>query len=211
MEQEAVIIFGATGLGKVALEIFNSRKIMVYCFLDDDTSLHQEEINNVVVMGKTNDDGYLKYIGKKCQAFVAVEDKEERKRISEMLQSRRKTMPMNAIHDACYISESVHLGYGNLINVGAIINPHAKVPNHCIIHSQSVIEYEAQLEDYVQVGAGSIVGSKAVIGEGTIIGSGAIIASGVKVGKYAQIAPGAVVLQNVPDKAVAFGNPATIK
>ena len=209
MEQEAVIIFGATGLGKVALEVFNSRGIMAYCFLDDDESLHQQEINNVVVMGHTKDDGYLKFIGKKCQAFVAIEDMAQRKKIVSMLQDRRKTMPMNAIHDACHVSETAFLGYGNFINVGAVINPYAKVPNHCIIHAQAVLDYEAELGDYVQIGAGAIVSARAKIGEGAVIGAGAVIASGIQVGKNAQVAPGAVVLQNVKAKELVFGNPAT--
>ncbi len=211
MEQKAVIIFGATGLGKIALEIFNSRGIVAFCFLDDDEKLHGEEINQVSIMGSTDDDGFLKFIGKKAQAFVAVEDPTQRELLSKMIMDRRKVMPMNAIHEMAYVAESVHLGYGNLINVGAIISPDVKIPNHCVVNSQAVLEYEVELGDLVQIGAGAIIGAKAQIGEGTVIGAGAIIASGIKIGKKAQIAPGAVVLQEVKAKGIAFGNPATIK
>ncbi|MFT5617563.1 MAG: sugar O-acyltransferase (sialic acid O-acetyltransferase NeuD family) [Arenicella sp.] len=211
MEQQAVIIFGATGMGKIALEIFNSKGITAFCFLDDDEKLHGQEINQVSIMGNTDDDGFLKFIGKKAQAFVAVEDPIQRESLSKMIMDKRKVMPMNAIHEMAYVAESVHLGYGNLINVGVIISPDVKIPNHCVVNSQAVLEYEVELGDFVQVGAGAIIGAKAQIGEGTIIGAGAIIASGIKIGKKAQIAPGAVVLQEVKAKGIAFGNPATIK
>jgi len=66
-----VIIFGAGGLGRAAMEIFKNNGNLVYCFLDDDQSLHGKEIDDISVMGFTTDDGYLKHIGKKCEAFIA--------------------------------------------------------------------------------------------------------------------------------------------
>ncbi|MGB0524430.1 MAG: NeuD/PglB/VioB family sugar acetyltransferase [Flammeovirgaceae bacterium] len=208
MEDKAVIIFGATGLGKVALNIFQSRGMVAYCFLDDDKEMHNQEINDVLVMGHTQDDGFLKFIGKKCSAFVAIEDREQRLDIIEMLKTRRKVMPLNAIHDLAYVSENAYFGHGNLINVGAIVNPDAKITNHCLIHSQAVIEYEATLDEFAQIGAGAIIGPKAHIGEGALIGAGAVVATGIKIGAGAQVAPGAVVLQNVEAEAIVFGNPA---
>lgn len=206
--ENPVIIFGASGIGKVALDIFSSKDIIAYCFLDDDESLHDTEINDVVVMGSTKDDGFLKYIGKKCEAFVAIEESSERKRIVNMLKQRRKVMPVNAIHNQTIISNHAFIGYGNMINAGAIINNGAKIPNHCIIHSNVVVDFDAQLEDFVQLGAGCIIGPKVNINEGALIGAGATIAAGIKIGKRAQIAPGSVVLKNVEADDIVFGNPA---
>lgn len=206
--ENPVIIFGASGIGKVALDIFSSKNIITYCFLDDDSALHETEVNDIVVMGSTKDDGFLKYIGKKCEAFVAVEDTAERKRIVNMLKKKRKVMPVNAIHEKSIVSEHAFIGYGNLINAGAVINAGAKIPNHCLIHTHATIEFDAQLEEFVQVGAGSIIGAKAVIKEGALIGAGATIAAGVVVGARAQVAPGSVVFKNIEADDIVFGNPA---
>ncbi|MEM1137150.1 MAG: NeuD/PglB/VioB family sugar acetyltransferase [Bacteroidota bacterium] len=206
--ENPVIIFGASGIGKVALDIFSSKQIITYCFLDDDENLHDTEVNDIVVMGNTKDDGFLKFIGKKCEAFVALEDTSERKRVVNMLKQKRKVMPVNAIHDKTIISDHTFIGYGNLINAGAIINAGSKVPNNCIIHSNAVIEFDVILEDFAQVGAGSIIGSKANIKEGALIGAGATIAAGITIGRHAQIAPGSVVLRNIEDDDIVFGNPA---
>ena len=70
-----VIILGAKGIAHPALEIFNSNQVIVYGLLDEDSSLHGTEINNVPVLGGTEDEGFLKLIGKKTEAFVAVDDK----------------------------------------------------------------------------------------------------------------------------------------
>lgn len=49
------------------------------------------------------------------------------------------------------------------------------------------------------------------IGDYVWIGGGAIILPGVSIGNYAVIGAGAVVRESVPDRAVACGNPCTIK
>lgn len=206
--EKPVMILGASGLGKVALDIFNSAQVVVYCFLDDDEKLHQTEIHDISVLGRTDDDGFLKYIGQRCEAFVAVEDRQDRARIVEALLERRKVMPVNAIHQTAFISPQAHIGHGNLIGAGVIVNTQAKVPNHCILHTRALIEYDVQLGDFVQIGAGAIVGAGAIIEANALIGSGAVIAPGVRIGKNAQVAPGSLVLREVPNHKTVFGHPA---
>lgn len=206
--ENPVIIFGAKTIGRASLEIFQSRNIITYCFLDDDIALHQTEIDHVLVLGSTHDEGFLKLIGKKCEAFVAIEEIAKRRELIRMLIERRKVMPVNAIHDKALLASSVSIGHGNFINAGAILNAGAQIGNHCLIHSCALIDTGAVLEDYVIVGAGSIVNSGVVIGEGTTIGSGVIIAAGVRVGKNAVIGHGSLVVQDVEEETTVFGVPA---
>ena len=79
-----VIILGAKGIAHPALEIFNSNQVIVYGFLDEDAATHGTEINNVPVLGHTEDEGFLKLIGKKTEAFVAVDDSKPRLSIAEL-------------------------------------------------------------------------------------------------------------------------------
>jgi acetyltransferase EpsM len=48
------------------------------------------------------------------------------------------------------------------------------------------------------------------VGEGTQVGTGASIIPGVKIGKWASIGAGAVIVEDVPDFAVVVGNPGKI-
>ncbi len=206
--ENPVIILGATGLGVVALDIFQSNKVDVYGFLDDDKSLHQTEINNVLVLGETTDDGFLKLIGKKCEAFVAIEERSLRKNIVELLNNRRHVMPVNAIHAAATISPMAVLGHGNLIAAGAIINANAQLESHCIVQTGAIIEHHAKIGQYVNIGAGAIIGTGTIIEDDVFIGTGAIVVAGIKIGKGASVGTGAVVIENVAAKARVFGNPA---
>ncbi len=203
-----VIIFGVNGIAKAAAEIYNSHDIVVYGFLTKEKSLHQTEIDQVPVLGSPDDDGYLKLIGQKCEAFVATDDNEERQEQVKMLHKRRKIQPTNAIHDKAHVSRSAAIGYGNFINAGAFLGADVKLESHCLIHSNAVIDHEVKIADYVQVGAGTIVNSKVEIEKGAFIGSGAIIISGVKIGKNARVGAGSMVMANVEEGQTVFGNPA---
>jgi sugar O-acyltransferase (sialic acid O-acetyltransferase NeuD family) len=206
--ENPVLIFGAGTLGKITLDIFNRNNVLVYGFLDDEKSLHNTEIGEIVVLGDTDDDGFLKIIGNKTEAFVAIGNTKIRKKIVELLNERRSTMPVNAIHDKAILSDDAMIGHGNLIMANATINPFAKITNHCIIHSGAVIDANANLGEYVTIGTGAMVNTNVEIGEGAFIGSGAVIVSGLKIGKNARIGAGSVVIENIEDNATVFGNPA---
>ena len=206
--ENPILIFGAGNLGKIVLDIFNRNNVLVFGFLDDNKELHGKEIGEIVVLGDTDDDGFLKIIGQKTEAFVALENNKERKKVVEMLINRRKVMPVNAVHNTAVVSENASIGHGNLIAARAVVNPDATVGNHCIIHASVVIDINAKVADYVQIGAGAMINSEAEIAEGAFIGSGAVIISGIKIGKNARVGAGSVVIENVADGSTVFGNPA---
>jgi sugar O-acyltransferase (sialic acid O-acetyltransferase NeuD family) len=206
--ENPVIIFGAKGIGQVALDIFSRNGVVVYGILDDDASLHNSELNDITVLGNTDDDGFLKLIGKKCEAFVAIEDRLVRKSTVEMLNERRHIMPVNAIHESAVISKMALLGHGNLMAARSVLSAMAAIGNHCLIQTAALIEHNAVVGNYVSLGAGCVVGAGAIIENDVFVGSGAVIIAGVRVGKGASVGAGAVVVADVPAKSRVFGNPA---
>lgn len=203
-----VLIFGSGVLGKIALNIFESNEVFVYGFLDDNKEKHGTEINNVTILGPTDEQGFLKLIGKKTEAFIAIENVAERKTLVKLLNEKRKVMPVNAVHARAYVAEESVMGHGNLIAANATVNPFAEIGSHNIIHSNAVVDTDAKVADFVQIGAGAMINSGVTIEEGVFIGSGAVLVGGITVGKNARIGAGSVVVQDVAAKATMFGNPA---
>lgn len=208
MKDQPIIIFGAGGLGKAALDIFQSNGVLVYGFLDDNQALHSTEINDVSVLGATEDQQYLTLIGKKCDAFVAINDRKVRSSYFKQLNERRKVMPANAIHQQACISGNAYMSYGIFANAGVIVSSFAKVEQGCILHANAVVDYEATLGKFVHVGAGSVVYAGAEVKDDVFIGAGVTIAGPVKIGKGARIGAGSVVIESVEAGTTVFGNPA---
>jgi sugar O-acyltransferase (sialic acid O-acetyltransferase NeuD family) len=206
--EKPVIILGAKGIAHPALEIFNSNNVVVYGFLDEDEKLHGQEINVVPVLGNPEDDGFLKLIGKKCEAFVAVDDNKYRQFLVKMLNERRKVQPINAIHERAYISTDAVIGHGNFVNANVTVGAAATVGSHCIFNSGAIVDHGSKIGDFVQIGAGSIVNANVTIEEGAFIGSGVVLVSGITIGKNARIGAGSVVISDVKANDTVFGNPA---
>lgn len=202
------MILGTGGIGRAALEIFESNRVVVYGFLDDDEKEQGKEIDTVSVLGRTDNEELLKVIGKKCEAFVAADENSYRKSLVEMLHEERKVQPVNAVHNTAVIAKSASIGHGNFINQLVKIGAGAEIGSHCLLHSGAVLDFNVRLSDFVQIGAGAIIGSGVTIEEGAFIGSGVTVVSGVTIGKNARVGAGSVVVGPVKAKETVFGNPA---
>ncbi len=202
------MILGAGGLGKTASDIFKANNIMVYGFLDEDTTLHQTEIQDITVLGSVEDDAFFRIIGDDCEACIAEEDMEKRAELAKLLRKKRKKMPMNVVHPKAILEPSVLLKHGNFIGAGVYVGSAVEIENNCLIYPNATLNHQVQIADFVHIGAGSIINSGVKIGQKAFIGSGVTITSGVKIGENARIVAGSVVLQDVPEGATVFGVPA---
>lgn len=203
-----MLILGARTIGRTAKEIFDANGVVVYGFLDDDTKLHRQELDEAMILGSTDDDGFLKLIGKKCEAFVALDDTRLKKRIVAMLNEVRKMQPVNAIHPKSNVSTRAELGHGNLVEFGVYVGPGAKIGSHNLLHTDAIIGVEAQIGSYVQIGSGARINPGVTVGDEAFIGSGVTVVAGVTIGKGARVGAGAVVVGAVKDGETVFGNPA---
>ena len=203
-----VIILCATDLGKAVLDVFKSNDIVVFGFLDDNKKIHSTEIEDITVLGSTNNEEYLKIIGKECDVFVASDDNSWKATMIKTLRERQEAMPVNAIHSNAHISASAILHHGSLISQGVIIGTNSELGNHCIVHSGAIVDFNVTIGDFVQLGAGSIINSGVVIEDGAFVGSGAIIVSGVTIKEGARVGAGSIVISDVAKNNTVFGNPA---
>lgn len=206
--ENPIIIFGAKGIGLAALEIFQSNNVLVYGFLDDDAKIHGTEINLISVLGSTDDEGFTKLIGKKCDAFVAIENQKAKESITNFLIETRSVMPVNGIHAKAYVSKLAEIGHGNLVSAGSSIQANVKMGSHNVVNTNAVIDYDCQIGDFVQIGAGTVINPDVVIEDGAFIGSGVTIIAGVTIGKGARVGAGSVVMASVKARQTVFGVPA---
>lgn len=96
------------------------------------------------------------------------------------------------------ISETSDIGGGLIVQhgYGTIISP-AKMGRNCWVNQGVSIGHRSE-------------NGQPIIGDNVRIAAGALVLGSLKIGRGATIAPGAIVMKNVPDYAIAIGNPAKI-
>lgn len=116
----------------------------------------------------------------------------------------------NAIHPSALISSYASLGTGNMILHRTVIQAQARIGNHVIVNTGSQVDHDCVVDDYVHLAPGVVVCGTVRIGQGAFIGAGATVIPGRTIGAWATVGAGAVVIRDIPDYAVAVGNPAKI-
>ncbi len=158
------------------------------------------------LFGIPQEGAYSPDLHAEARAIVAIGDNVTRKNVAALT---RHTFT-NAIHPSSIISSRAVVGTGNMILHGTIIQAQARIGDHVIVNTGSSVDHDCVIGDYVHLAPGTVICGTVTIGEGAFIGAGAIIIPGRKVGAWATIGAGAVVIDDIPDFAVAVGNPARV-
>jgi UDP-2-acetamido-3-amino-2,3-dideoxy-glucuronate N-acetyltransferase len=128
------------------------------------------------------------------------------------------------IRERASLGESCVVGASAYVDHDVCVGDRVKIQNHALVY------WPARIADGVFIGPAAVLTNdrlpRAVapdgrmidlehwqplgveIGEGASVGAHATVIAGVSVGRWAMIGAGAVVTRDVPDHAVAFGNPA---
>jgi len=99
------------------------------------------------------------------------------------------------------IEQGVYIGKQSIINVGTLIQ------NGAIINSGSIVEHDCKIGAFSHIAPGAVLGGEVSIGENSHIGSNATIKQQVHIGSNSIIGMGSVVLKNIQDSIIAYGNP----
>lgn len=117
---------------------------------------------------------------------------------------------INVIHPSAILSTFTSLGTGNMLLQGSIIQAQTRIGNHVIVNTGAKVDHDNILDDFVHIAPGAVLCGCVKIGEGSFIGAGATIIPGKTIGAWATVGAGSVVIDDIPDYAVAVGNPARI-
>lgn len=122
------------------------------------------------------------------------------------------------IEPGAIIREKVTIKDHAVIMMGAIINIGAIVGERTMIDMGAVLGGRAIVGNDCHIGAGAVLAgviepasaTPVIIEDNVLVGANAVVIEGVHVGKDAVVAAGAVVIEDVPDRAVVAGCPAKI-
>jgi sugar O-acyltransferase (sialic acid O-acetyltransferase NeuD family) len=114
-------------------------------------------------------------------------------------------------HPSAVVSSSAQIGKGSVILAGAHVGPNSRVGEFCILNTGSSVDHDCTLQDFASLAPGAFTGGLVEIGECSAVGVGVSISDRISVGRHSVVGTGAVVVRNIPDLVVAYGNPARAK
>ena len=193
-------IIGAGGHAKVIIDILLASNEEINGVWDENPVI--KEVLNQSVVGN-----FAAFKAGELQpVIIAIGNNLIRKRIAEELTVKFGL----AIHPKSAISSSSRLGEGTVVMANASINADVQIGKHVIINTNASIDHDCEIGDFVHLSPQVGLGGNVCIGEGTHVGIGASVKQGIKIGKWTTIGAGAVVIRDIPDYAVAVGNPTRV-
>ena len=137
--------------------------------------------------------------------IIAIADPPEKKRIALAMVGRGWTAEI-FIHDSAAIGLAPRIGAGTVICPHCRISSDCEIGEHVLVNSGSGVGHDAVVGNYSSLLGAVSVNGNVTVGEGVLFGAGSMVFPGKKVGNWAKIGLGSVILRNVPDNATMFGN-----
>lgn len=104
----------------------------------------------------------------------------------------------------------VTLGVGIVVHEGTVLQPGAVIGDDVAINANVVVSHECVLGPHVFMAPGGVLAGIVTLEEGVMIGVHATVLPRLRIGRWATVGGGAVVIRDVPADATVVGNPARI-
>jgi sugar O-acyltransferase (sialic acid O-acetyltransferase NeuD family) len=119
-------------------------------------------------------------------------------------------VPATIVHPSAVIGHDATVGPGSILLAGCVVGNGTRVGRGALLGIHSSIDHDGVLGDHASLGPGATTGGTVRIGATTAIGLGANVIHGITIGADTVVGAGALVLQDVPDRVVAYGVPARV-
>jgi sugar O-acyltransferase (sialic acid O-acetyltransferase NeuD family) len=116
----------------------------------------------------------------------------------------------NVIHPTAYVSPSLEMDHGILIEPGVIISAQSQIGFGVTIKRGCLIGHHNTIGDFTDINPGVVLSGGVNIGRGCILGSGTVVMHKITIGDNCYIGAGSVLTRDVPPNSIAYGNPCKV-
>ncbi len=116
-----------------------------------------------------------------------------------------------AIHPSAVLASDVKVGPGSVIAAQAVVNPGAQLGTSVIVNTSASVDHDCSVGDFVHLAPGVRLAGDVSVGRATWVGIGSVVIEKRRIGEDCLVGAGSVVVRDIPDGTVAYGNPARPK
>ena len=202
----SVIVYGASGHGKVVADIALCAGYTLAGFLDDDPS----KVGGVLLGAPIFS---WEALSRRREAWsdsavaLGIGDNAHRERCFGRLRASGIVIA-TLVHPAAVIARSARLGAGTVAMARAVVNPDAVVGEGSILNTGSITEHDGDLGRFVHLSPNAALGGAVEVGALAHVGLGASVIPCIKIGARARVGAGAAVIRDVPPDLTVAGVPA---
>jgi len=205
-----LIIIGAGGFAREVawlVERINQKNLTwkMIGFVDDDKKLIGTQVNGYPVIGE------ISIIKDYPDAYIvcAIGSAKTRKRVVDRINELHlKNSYAILIDPDVRMSDFVFVGKGSIICAQTVVTVNIEIGQHVIINLDCTIGHDAVIRDFATLYPSVNVSGCSDVGYCSELGTGVQVINGKKVGDYSIVGAGAVIINDIPEKATAVGCPA---
>lgn len=206
-----LVIIGAGGVGRETAQLIEdinnrSREWNLLGFIDDNISIHGNVINGYKVIGDVD---YLNSYNKPVYAVCSISNSQIKKSIIEKLKNDYISYTV-LIHPTAVISKHSNIGHDVIIQAFCFISTNVIIEDHVQLNPYCGIGHDAIIKEYSSLYWNVNISGFVRINKGCLLGTKSTVIQGLSIGEWAVIGSNANVINDIPERATAVGNPASV-
>lgn len=202
-------ILGASGHGKVVLDVAKSMKKYKKIRFFDDVAQNVTSQNNITLLIEGNTEKLIQFAksNPEAEVIIAVGNNRIRKKIQSRLEQENLSVA-TLVHACSVVSDEARIGAGTVVMPGAVINSGAVIGKGCIINTSCSVDHDNWIGDYCHISVGSHLAGTVKVGKETFIGAGAVVKNNIEICGNCLIGAGALVVKDISESGTYIGVPA---
>ena len=207
VRESQVIIYGASGHGKVVADILLACGIKVAGFVDDDPE-KRDPVSGLCVLG--NGQWLIRHAADgQVAVALGIGDNFFRRAVAEKCNIANIQI-LSAVHPSASVASSANLSPGVVVMAHAVVNSDAQIGFGAIINTGAIVEHDCSVGSFTHLSPRATLGGNVRIADMAWLGIGSIVLPGIKIGTGSIVGAGATVIRDVGDWVVVAGTPARI-